>query len=270
VAPRPITFLTDYGSRDEFAGVCRAVIARIAPDARVIDLTHGIDPQDVAHGAAVLAAALPFTPPGVHLAVVDPGVGGERRAVAILVASDDRVLVGPDNGLFASAVDLFGGAVEAVEISRTPVRLEPVSSTFHGRDLFAPVAAHAALGTPLAELGEPFDPSELITLETPVPRIEAGSLTAAVVRVDGFGNAGLAATPDDGDRAGLRMGSDVDADVGGEAHRATYAPTFADAGEGGLVLYVNAIGRLGLAVNRGSAARQLGLEPGREVVLRPA
>jgi S-adenosylmethionine hydrolase len=270
VAPRPITFLTDYGIRDEFAGVCRAVIAGIAPDATVIDLTHVVDRHDIGHGAAALAAAVPFAPPGVHLAVVDPGVGTERRAVAIRAATDERMFVGPDNGLLMSAVERLGGAVEAVDISATPVRLEPVSATFHGRDLFAPVAAHLALGAPLGDLGEPFDAQTLVKLERPAAAVEPGRLTTSVVRVDGFGNAGLTATADDGAVAGLAIGSQLVVSAPDGEHHAVHAVTFADAGEGGLVLYINALGNLGLAVNRGSAAEQLGLEPGDELVLRPA
>ena len=153
--PRPITFLSDYGLGDEFVGVVHAVIARIAPGAQVIDLTHGIPRQDVETGARVLARSLPFGPAGVHLAVVDPEVGARRRAVALLTAEEDRLLVGPDNGLLILAADRFGGVAEAVEISASGWRLEPVSATFHGRDVFAPVAARLAAGEPLAEAGTP-------------------------------------------------------------------------------------------------------------------
>ena len=140
---RPITFLSDYGYEDEFAGICRAVIAAIVPEAAVIDLTHGIKRHAIRQGAAVLANALPYAPPGVHLAVVDPGVGSPRRAVAVMVGSDDRVLVGPDNGLLWQAIERFGGAVDAVDVSLSRFRLEPISATFHGRDVFAPVAGHS-------------------------------------------------------------------------------------------------------------------------------
>ena len=150
---RPITFLSDYGLRDEFVGVVHAVIATIAPEARVIDLSHGVPRQDVAAGARMLARSLPFAPAGVHLAVVDPEVGARRRAVALLTAEDERMLVGPDNGLLLPAADRFGGVAEAVEISASPWRLEPVSATFHGRDVFAPVAARLAAGEPLGRGG---------------------------------------------------------------------------------------------------------------------
>ncbi len=151
--PLPITFLSDYGYDDEFAGVCRAVIARLAPGATLIDLTHGIPRHDVRAGAAVLENALPYAPPGVHLAVVDPGVGSARKAVAVAAAEEGRLLVGPDNGLLWPALERFGGAMAAVDLTLSPQRLEPLSATFHGRDIFAPVAAALASGTPLAAVG---------------------------------------------------------------------------------------------------------------------
>src|SRR5919108_4547753 len=171
MAPRPITFLSDYGYDDEFAGICRAVISRIEPEARVIDLTHGIARHAVRQGAAILANALPYTPPGVHMAVVDPGVGSPRRALAVRTAAEDRILVGPDNGLLWPAIGRLGGAVEAADISLSPFRLEPISATFHGRDVFAPVAAHLAGGTALSEAGEALAPDTLATLELGEPAI---------------------------------------------------------------------------------------------------
>ena len=188
--PRPITFLSDYGYEDEFAGVCRAVISQIAPGAPLIDLTHGIARQDVRQGAIALANALPSCPPGVHLAVVDPGVGSARRAVAV-AAAEGRFLVGPDNGLLSRALDRLGGALDAVELSSSPFRLEPVSATFHGRDLFAPVAAHLSLGARLEEAGEPIDPSSLVTLDLPAPRIAEGEVVAHAIHEDGYGNVTL-------------------------------------------------------------------------------
>jgi len=164
---RPITFLSDYGYADEFAGVCRAVIARIAPEARVIDITHGLPRHAVRQGAVLLAHALPFAPAGVHLAIVDPGVGTERRPVAMRVGDEERILVGPDNGVLSLAVQGLGGAVEAVDLTASAHRLEPVTSTFHGRDLFAPVAAHLALGAALAEAGEPGEPPTLTPVGLP-------------------------------------------------------------------------------------------------------
>ena len=148
-----VSLLTDYGHEDEFVGVCHAVIRGIAPDVPIVDLTHGITSYGVREGAIVLRNALPYVPPGVHVAIVDPQVGTERRGVALLTA-EERILVGPDNGLLSPAWERFGGVVEAVDISRSQHRLEPVSATFHGRDIFAPVAAHLATGAPLSDAGQ--------------------------------------------------------------------------------------------------------------------
>src|SRR4051794_38909556 len=187
----PVTFLSDYGLEDDFVGVVHAVIARIAPEARVIDLTHGIPRHDVRSGALTLARALPFAPAGIHLAVVDPEVGAERRAVAIRCRDEDRVLVGPDNGLLMPAAAAFGGAVEAVDISRSPHRLEPVAATFHGRDLFAPVAAALAAREPLGAAGDPIGVDELTGLALPTATVAAGRVEAHALAVDGFGNVQL-------------------------------------------------------------------------------
>ena len=267
----PITFLSDYGYADEFAGVCRAVIARIAPAAPLIDLTHGIRRHEVGHGAAALAAALPFAAPGVHLAVVDPGVGAQRRAVAVRAADDGRLLVGPDNGLLWPAAQRLGGAVEAVEISRSPVRIEPTSQTFHGRDLFAPVAAHLAIGAALADLGDPVDPGSLVALERPPPRVvPGGGIVATVGHRDGYGNVVLVAGAADLATAGLEPGARITVGAAGREHRAIHGRTFADAPAGGLLAYEDSSGALALAVNRGDAAALLGIGAGDEVELRPA
>src|SRR2546421_11011168 len=169
MGPPVITFLSDYGVEDDFVGLCHAVIASICPQARVIDLSHGVARHDVRAGAIMLRGALQYLPVGVHLAVVDPDVGAERRAVALRLA-DDRLLVGPDNGLLALAAEFAGGVVEAVDIAHSPFRLEPVAATFHGRDIFAPVAARLAAGARIADAGTPIDPAGLITLDLPRPR----------------------------------------------------------------------------------------------------
>jgi S-adenosyl-L-methionine hydrolase (adenosine-forming) len=185
-----VSLLTDYGLDDEFAGVLHGVVRRIAPEVPIVDITHGISRHDVRQGAIALRNALPYTAVGVHVAVVDPQVGTERRAVAVRCA-DGRVLVGPDNGLLSLAWERAGGAVEAVDVSRSPFRLEPVSATFHGRDLFAPVAAHLAKGAELLEAGDPLDPGELATLSLPVARVEGGSAIANAVLIDRYGNVSL-------------------------------------------------------------------------------
>ncbi|MEA2255760.1 MAG: hypothetical protein QOG35_1805 [Solirubrobacteraceae bacterium] len=261
-----ITFLSDYGLDDDFVGVCHGVMARIAPEARILDVTHGIARHDVRSGALVLRRALPYFPPGVHLAVVDPEVGGERRAVAVRTADEDRLLVGPDNGLLALAVERFGGPVEAVDIARSPHRLEPAAATFHGRDLFAPVAARLAAGAPLAAAGSPIDVSELSELPIPQARVEDGVVVAHALAFDRFGNVMLDVAHAELAGSGLKLGHPVLVnDV--PAH---YATTFVDVPPGELLLYEDAYRALALAVNRGSAATHLGIGLDAEVVIRPA
>ena len=162
-----ICFLTDFGLQDDFVGTCHGVIARIAPDARVIDVTHGIPPTQVLQGALVLSSTLPYMPVGIHLAVVDPGVGGARRPL-VIADRDGRMFVGPDNGLLLPAAER-GGIVEVRELANPDYALETISRTFHGRDLFAPAAAHLANGVPLTELGPPLHPDALVRLDLPRP-----------------------------------------------------------------------------------------------------
>jgi S-adenosyl-L-methionine hydrolase (adenosine-forming) len=266
---RPITFLSDYGYADEFAGVCRAVITRIASEAQVVDITHGLPRHAVRHGAVLLAHALPFAPPGVHLAVVDPGVGTERRPVAVRVEDEERILVGPDNGVLSLATERLGGAVEAVDLSASPHRLEPVTSTFHGRDLFAPVAAHLALGAALAEAGEPVDPTTLTRVELPEPRIYPDRIVAHVVYVDGFGNVALNLSHEQLASTFLRLGEPVAVDAGASRVTVPFGRTFSDVGPGQGIMYEDSSRSVALAVNRDSAADLLELAPDDEVVLSP-
>lgn len=263
-----ITFLSDYGLEDDFVGICHGVIASLCPDARVIDLTHGVPRQDVRRGAVILQEALPFFPVGVHLAVVDPDVGAERRAVALRLA-DDRLLVGPDNGLLAIAAERAGGVVEAVDIAHSKFRLEPMSATFHGRDVFAPVAAALARGTPLAEVGDPCDPDQLVRLTLPEPRLEDGMLLAHALYIDRFGNVGLNVEHDQLTELGLRLGRPVAVDVGTGELQANYVRTFADVSRGELLVYEDAYRRLSVAVSHGSAAERLGIGVDDELRIRP-
>jgi S-adenosylmethionine hydrolase len=265
----PITFLSDYGSDDEFAGVCRAVINQIAPDASLVDLTHGIERQGVRHGALALLNALPFCPPGVHLAVVDPGVGTARRPVAVTTTEEGRFLVGPDNGLLGPAIERFGGAARAIDLSRSPFRLEPVSHTFHGRDLFAPVAAHLALGATLDEAGEKFDPAELAPLELPEPQIEPGRVRAHALLIDRYGNVSLDLDSDSASRGSLAAGGRFEVRAPDGRFEGAWVRTFAEVERGDVLLYENASGRMTLAVNGGSAAGLLDLRPDAEVEFRP-
>jgi len=262
-----VTFLSDYGLDDDFVGVCHGVIAGIAPDARIIDITHGIDRHDVRSGALVLRRALEYMPPGVHLAVVDPEVGAQRRAVALRCGGGARrrVLVGPDNGLLWLASLRFGGVAEACDIGCSGLCLQPISASFHGRDIFAPVAAHLAAGTPLTQVGEPLDPAALVRLELPCAHVSADGLITHVLQADRYGNVVLDAEREEVAAAGLRHGEAVM--VG--RHRAQYATTFADVAAGELLLYEDGYRALSLAVNRGSALTALGLALDDEIVIAP-
>jgi S-adenosyl-L-methionine hydrolase (adenosine-forming) len=257
-----ITFLSDYGLGNEFVGVCHAVIARRCPPARVIDLTHAIPRHDVHTGAIVLRGTLPYLPDAIILAVVDPGVGTSgargRRAVAVRTVDQQRLFVGPDNGLLMPVCERLGGVAEAVAVEGSLERLQPVSATFHGRDIFAPVAAALADGVELSSLGEPLDPAELRRLNIPVAVVTDAGFELHVLHQDTFGNVILDGQLDQLTEFGVEPGDEVWVRSGGQVHHATVARTFADVHPGGLLLYQDGLGMLALAVNRGSAAELLG------------
>ncbi len=264
-----ITFLSDYGLEDDFVGICHGVIAMLCPEARVIDITHGVARHNIQAGALILRGALRYMPRGVHLAVVDPDVGAERRAVALRVA-DERLLVGPDNGLLWPAAESAGGVVEAIDIARSEHRLEPVSATFHGRDIFAPVAAALAAGTPFGEAGSPLDPAALVRMELPRPRLEDGVLVAHAVYVDRFGNVQLDVLHDDLAESGLKLGHRVELETRSGEASAQFVRTFADVGPGDLLVYEDAYRALAVAIAHGNAALHLGLTVDDELRIRPA
>ncbi|MGZ8566312.1 MAG: SAM hydrolase/SAM-dependent halogenase family protein [Actinomycetota bacterium] len=258
---RPIVLCTDYGLHDEFVGTCHGVIARIAPDARVIDLTHAIPRQDVVRGAIVLSRATPFMPAdAVYCAVVDPGVGSERRAIAVRSASG-ALLVGPDNGVLSPAWTELGGAIAAFEITASAVVLDPVSNTFHGRDVFTPAAAHLANGVQLDTVGPPLDLEALRVLELAGPMVAPGAIGARVVRVDGFGNVQLNVT--EGHLRAAGFGEHVH--MGGAA--LPFVSIFADLPDHGLGVIVDSQGYVALVVNNGSAAEALNVHEGSAIVL---
>src|SRR5579884_3786975 len=237
--PLPLTFLSDFGLQDDFVGTCHGVIAGIAPGTQVIDITHGIRPGRVLQGALVLANTLPYMPAGVHLAVVDPGVGSGRRALA-LRDREGRLHVGPDNGLLLPAAERFGGVAAAHELANADYSLQPVSRTFHGRDLFSPAAAHLAAGVALEELGPPLDPDELVRVEIPQPEVGQNRIRAVVLVVDRFGNVALNLRHDQLDHLELGAGTRVE---------------------------INCRGERFYAVSRGSASQLLRIEEGSEIVL---
>ena len=262
--------LTDYGLDDDFVGICHGVIAGICPDARVIDITHGVRRHDIRGGALMLRNALPFMPTGVHVAIVDPDVGAQRRAIALLLA-DERLLVGPDNGVLMPAAQASGGIVQAVDIATSRFRLEPVSATFHGRDIFAPVAAQLASGVAIAEVGEPRDAADLVQLTLPGARLDGGTVVAHAVHADRFGNLQLDLGHDQLIRSGLKLGQEVEVAVGGDAiHLARYVRTFADVSPEELLVYEDANRVLAVAVNHGSALERLGVAIDDELRIKPA
>jgi S-adenosylmethionine hydrolase len=247
-----ITLTTDYGLSDGFVAACHGVIARVAPAVRIIDVTHEVPPGEVSRGAAVLAQTVPHLPPAVHVAVVDPGVGTARRAVAILTPTG--ILVGPDNGLLPEAAGALGGIVRAVELTDPTWFAPVVSPTFHGRDIFAPVAARLALGADLTTAGSTVDPAALVRLPDPVVVLGDGWIEAEVLTVDRFGNVQLAAP------GSALEGLGAQVTVGGM--RATRTVTFGDGSPGQLVVYVDSAGRVAIAINGGRAVVALAVVPG--------
>ncbi len=266
---RPIvTLLTDFGLRDPSAAICKAVILGICPDAEVIDLAHDVRKYAIGEGALSLWAALPYVPVGTHVAVVDPGVGTARRPVALRVARGD-VLIGPDNGLLVPAGGQLGGIVEARELANEAYRLPVVSSTFHGRDVFAPAAAHLAAGAAFESLGPAVDPATLVPSPLPAPRVVDGGLQTEIVYVDTFGNAKLSALTTElveavGAPAGRRFGVTFG---DGRVHVIPWSPTFGERRPGEPLLYEDSYGRVCVGINRGSAQEALGLEGGLAVTL---
>jgi S-adenosylmethionine hydrolase len=262
-----ITFLTDFGLRDDFVGTCHGVMKRIAPEAQIIDITHGIEPQRVLQGALVLRNTLPYMPTGVHLAVVDPGVGSSRRAVA-LAGEDGRFYVGPDNGLLVPAAEALGGIAAAHELTSPTHRLDPVSYTFHGRDVFAPAAAYLASGASLDELGPALDPAALVRFDLPQPEVDASRIRATVLYVDRFGNVQLNLTQEHLEAGGLEPGDEVEVELAHERYFAVIARTFAEARPGDIVLYEDAYGNTSIAINQGNAAQMFGVRTGQQLRLR--
>jgi len=262
-----VSFLSDYGHADEFVGVVHSVIRTIAPHAAVVDLVHDLPPFDVRAGSLALSRVVQYVAPGIVLAIVDPGVGTSRRAVAVEVGEDgEGVLIGPDNGLLAPAVRLCGGVTRAVELANPDYQLQAPGPTFAGRDVFAPAAAHLANGVPLTELGDEVDPFGLCPSLIPLPRAEGGAIVAEVLWVDRYGNCQLNVDPEEveplGDVVGVRV---ADAPRRG-ARRVT---TFGELSTGQIGLLVDSYGLLAIAADRTSAAAVLGIGAGTEVRLEP-
>jgi S-adenosylmethionine hydrolase len=265
--PSVVSFLSDYGLIDEFVGVCKAVVLRAAPSAQIIDVTHGITPFDVRAGALALARSVQYLPPGVVLAVVDPGVGTDRRAVAVEV--ETGFLVGPDNGLLAPAVAMLGGATRVVSLTNPEYQLEAPGATFAGRDIFAPAAGYLAAGTPLESLGEPVDPMSLIPGMVPLPTDDGGRAAGEVLWVDRYGNAQLNIDPGDLAALGVEPGGTVEIRCGQDRRTGRWVGSYAEAGPLELAVVVDSYGLVSITLDRRAAAEELGLHAGSAVTLGP-
>jgi S-adenosylmethionine hydrolase len=258
-----VTFLSDFGLQDDFVGTCHGVIKRIAPDAQIIDITHGIPPQQILQGALVLANTVPYMPVGSHLAVVDPGVGGARRPLA-LRDREGRLYVGPDNGLLIPAAERAG--IDVVhELANPEYALDSISRTFHGRDLFAPAAAHLAQGVAIDELGPPLDPDALVRLDLPQPELRPERIIATILYVDSFGNIALNLTREHVNEVGIVPGTQVELDLAGERVYAVTARTFADARPGDIMLYEDSYRNMSIAISNGNAAEMLHARAGQPI-----
>jgi S-adenosylmethionine hydrolase len=253
-----ITLTSDFGLRDPFVGIMKGVMLGIAPDARIVDLTHAVPPQNVAAGAHVLRSALPWFPPGtIHIAVVDPGVGTQRRA--LLVETVNAWFVGPDNGVLSLAAPARS-VRRIIDVSGSRYRLKPVSRTFHGRDVFAPVAAALASGVEPDRLGRMIDTMQ--RLHTPRARRRGTALLGEVLWVDGFGNLTTNLARADLVAADFR-GRGLSISIG--RHVVPFRPFYASVPQGRPVALMNSSDLLEIAVNRGSAADQLAAGPGARV-----
>ena len=261
-----ITFLSDYGLDDAFVGVCHGVIARIAPAARVIDVCHEIGPQDVEMGATTLVSAVEYLPVGVHLAIVDPGVGTKRRGVAVLTAQGS-ITVGPDNGVASLAWKALGGAVKAHCLDNSSLWLPNPSKTFHGRDLFAPVAAHLANGVPLSELGEEVPVESLRQVSLRQATVDDDHVHGEVWSVDHFGNLSLNVYRSDLEAAGMNLGDLVELRLHGRTLEVPFTVTFGEVEPGRTAVCEDSYRRITVAVNLGHAAKTLRAGRGDPVVI---
>ncbi len=264
-----VTFLSDYGVSDEFAAVCCGVMRRVLPSVEILDVSHGVAHGDIRGGALMLARAIPYLPEGVHLAIVDPGVGTERKAVA-LETTDGRLFVGPDNGLLSPAVALSGGAVRAVVLDPSRWGMADPSPTFAGRDVFAPAAAALAGGVSLEEVGEPVSADGLVPLILALPQVEDGAASGVVFWIDRFGNVQTNITEVQLHELGITLGDTLEVVHAGRTERMPFVRTFADADKGRLLAFIDSAGQLGVGVNMGNAAAELGVIDGAAIEVRRA
>jgi len=262
---RPISFLSDFGLGDEFVGVVHGVLAKLAPDSRIIDVTHGVERGEVRPGALALLRAIHYLPEGVALVVVDPGVGTDRRAIA--ARTEWGYFVGPDNGVMSPAVAMVGGAEVTVSIENPEVMIPSAGATFAGRDLFAPAAALLASGTDLADLGPVVDPDSILPLLLPLPEVEAGRVQGEAWWVDHFGNVQLNVSPEDLHTMGVSEGDEIGIIVGSQQHAARWLTTYGAVENGEALVYADSSGMIAVAVRGMRADRRFGIADGTSVTL---
>jgi hypothetical protein len=262
----PISFLSDFGLHDEFVGVVHGVLTKLAPDSRVIDVTHNVARGNVRSGALSLTRAIQYLPEGVCLAVVDPGVGSDRRAIA--AETPWGHFVGPDNGLLSPAVAMMGGASQIVSIENPEAMIPSPGETFHGRDVFAPAAALLAAGdAALGDLGPPVDGDDLTPLLLPLSDIDGSIVAGKAWWVDGYGNVQTNISPEDLAEIGISHGEFVTVKVGSTIHTIAWVTSYSDVAEGDALLHVDSTGLVALAVRGGDASVDLNLAEGVAVSL---
>lgn len=267
---RIITLITDFGLEDIYVGVMKGVILGINPQATIVDLCHNVPPQDVRQAAFLLNTAWRYFPPdSIHVAVVDPGVGSQRRAIALGIGQ--AIFLGPDNGIFSYVLQeaLTNASkaergISAFHLTDPRYWLPKPSATFHGRDIFAPVAAHLSLGVPVADLGTPISLDSLATFPLPVPYYQGPILVGHVLHVDRFGN--LVTNVPAGQ--GALQEAEIVVEIAGRQILGLKR-TYADGAPGELIALVGSTGYLEVAVVGGNAAQRLGVGPGEEVIIRP-
>jgi S-adenosylmethionine hydrolase len=262
----PISFISDFGHGDEFVGVVHGVLAKLAPDSRVIDVGHRFPRGNVKAAALALTRAIQYLPEGVCLAVVDPGVGTDRKAIA--AETEWGIFVGPDNGLLSPAVAMVGGSTTIVSVENPEARIPSPGETFHGRDVFAPAAARLASGeATIDELGPELGGDEIVPLLLPLTEVDGSVVTGEAWWVDNFGNVQTNVAPEDLSLLGMGPGDTVTVKVGSTLHSVPWVTSYGDVGEGEVLLHVDSVGLLAIAIRGGRADEEMNLSEGVSVSL---
>lgn len=261
-----ISFLSDYGYEDGWIASCKGVILTIAPKARFLDISHGISSFNVRKGALVLASTLPYLPKGIHVAIIDPGVGTARRGIIMQVKRGD-FLVGPDNGIFGPVIERLGGAKEGVEITNKKYMSKEICATFHGRDIFSPVAAHLFLGVKMGEFGQKIKPREMQQSPWKKPKIANDQVIGEIIDIDKFGTLRSNISPEIIEKIGLEKTNQILSEWSNNTFDAPFVDTFGEVEEGKKLLLVDSTGLLSLAINCGNAAEELNCDMGDRVII---